>query len=67
MRCPHCATDIAAEATRCPQCRGEIRQCPTCGPAAVTIQEKWKGALRGGKQTVVTCRRCRKTLEGTRW
>lgn len=67
IECPHCRMQIAAGATRCPHCAGEIRQCPSCGPTAVNVQEKWKGALRGGKQIVVTCRRCRKVLEGTRW
>lgn len=67
-QCPHCWQDIPAGATRCPNCQGENRFCPKCNMRqAVNVQEKWKGALRGGRQLVVSCRRCGKTLEGSRW
>lgn len=66
--CPHCMSEIPMAATRCPHCGGENRHCPACHVrVAVNVQEKWKGALRGGKQVVVSCRRCRKVLEGSRW
>jgi len=68
VACPHCTTQIPAQATRCPHCTGEVRFCPSCNRAvAVRVREQWKGFLRGGHQQVVTCIPCGKVLEGSRF
>lgn len=67
-RCPHCFGEIDARATRCPRCAGEIRECRRCRRTVpAVVREVWKGALRGGKQRVVTCGVCGKAIEGSRW
>lgn len=65
--CPYCAEQMAAGATRCQLCSGELRFCSHCKQNVGTIsKQKLVGVLRGGMKARVSCMRCGRTLDGPR-
>lgn len=66
--CPYCMTSIAAAATRCPACSGEMYYCRAdqqwVGVSSKSINV---GLLRGGRQMQHRCLKCRRVVAGPRF
>lgn len=66
--CPYCHSPMAVDASRCPSCAGELRDCPRCKQKVATVsKQKFVGVVRGGMKTQVRCATCNTILDGPRW
>jgi hypothetical protein len=66
--CDYCTLEIPGAATRCPNCAGEFKFCPTDKRmVGMTIKQKFVGFARGGTKTQYRCMHCNRVLDGPRF